>query len=261
MKNLNEYGKWALVTGGSSGIGKSIVRKLCEDRVNCVIVSDNSQDLISVSENYKEKYEIEIKTVCCDMSKVGFIDEIKQVTKGIQIDILVNCASFGILSDFYKTSKEKYLTCINLSITAYFLLTYEFLEGMKKRNNGAIINVSSVNAFQAVGYSSVYTASKAFELNFSNSIWKELEKTGIDVLCIMPGGIQTKFQSKAGTQVAKWAKNADEVIPNALKKLGKHPVAIIGGWRCNAYYWITKILPIRFGIKFATWSINSNLRK
>lgn len=258
----DKYGSTALITGACSGIGKAFAFGFAQDGINLILLSNNQSRLNETEKQLSNKFKVEVKSICCDLAEINFLDKIEDHLKNEDVDILVNSASFGQLEPFYETPLKKHIDCINISINSYLLLTHKYLKGMKEREKGALIFVSSVNSFAPVGYSSVYTSSKSFELSFGQSLWKELkdEKSKVDCLVLCPAATKTNFQSTAGTKVADWAWEPEKVVSLAMRKLGKSPQAI-STWRGLAYYYITKFLPRRLAIHFATWAINSNLRK
>lgn len=261
-KSMRRYGEWALVTGASSGIGKAMAERLSKDGVNCVLVSEDSEKLTEVGEYLTGTYRTKTVVCCCDLARDGFMDVINSKISGTEIDILICCASFGKLGPFHSAELETYTDIIKLNAMAYLILSYEMLKGMKERNRGAVVFVSSANAYCPAGYSAVYTASKAFELYLGEALWQEanIEKSGIDILTICASATKTNFQARAGTRVLDWAWEPARVVEAGLKALGRKPsVAIsIPG---KGYYLLTKILPRRLGILFVTWAITSSLGK
>lgn len=151
---------------------------------------------------------------------------------------------------------------VKLNAMSYLILSHEIMKGMRARNRGAVVFVSSANAYSPVGYSAVYTATKAFELYLGEALWQEerIEKSGIDVLTICASATKTNFQARAGTRVLNWAWAPRKVAEVGLRPLGRKPsVAIsIPG---KGYYLITKLLPRRLGMRFVTWCISSSLGK
>jgi len=261
-RSLKRYGDWALVTGASSGIGRAMAERFCKDGLNCVLVSNEQAPLEQAAKAMAEKHRVRTIACVCDLSTPGVLETIRKSTKGIAIDVLVNCASFGVLGPFYKTPLATYLEGINVSVVSYLTLTYEFLKPMLDRDRGAVILVSSVNAFAPVGYSAVYTAEKAFELYFGEALWKELrdKKSKVDMLTICASATKTNFQARAGTRTAPWAWEPEEAVKVALRKLGKRPSVTLS-WRGKAFQHVTRLLPRSLAVRVATWAITSTLLK
>jgi short-subunit dehydrogenase len=259
--SMRNYGNWAVVTGASSGIGMAMAERVCRDGVNCILVSNERKPLEETARSLADTYHVETIACCCDLSLPGSIEVIRRAVNGRAIDILVSCASFGILGPFYDTEIETYLANVNISVVSYLTLTYEYLRDMLDRDRGAVILIASVNAFAPVGYSAVYTAAKAFELYFGEALWKELHdrKSKVDILTVCASATRTNFQARAGTRIAPWAWEPNDVVDAALKKLGKRPSVTIS-WRGKLFQLISRFLPRRLSLSFSTWAILSTLK-
>lgn len=263
MKNVFiKYGKWALVTGASSGIGKAMVERICSEGLNCFLVSNEEQNLTQLAEEMNKKYGCTVVPIYCDLSKANFIDIVREKVADTQIDVLVNCASFGMLGSFYKSSMQSYRDGIEVGVMSYVTLTYEYLYNMIKHDRGAIILVSSVNAFAPIAYSAIYSAEKAFELSFGEAIYQELKylNSNVDMLTICTSATKTNFQKRAGTRVAHWAWEPEKTVDIGLRQLGKKSRVVLS-WRGKVLYWGSLLLPEKIRLRFASWAITSNLAK
>jgi short-subunit dehydrogenase len=145
----------------------------------------------------------------------------------------VNNAGFGDVGAVEDADLEKLLRMIRLNIAALTELTYLYLPEMISRQDGQIINVSSVVAFQPVAYMPVYSASKAFVLHFSEALWAECRDHGVTVMALCPGTTRTDFFDIAG--VSGWLKkqrsqSVEQVVKTALKYLGKRRQYVVSGW-------------------------------
>lgn len=153
--------------------------------------------------------------------------------QGIDVELLINNAGFGMVGEVEKTDVNRALDMIRLNMGALTELTYRVLPKMIDRGHGAIINVASVAAFQPVAFMPVYSASKAYVLHFSEALWAEVRGKGVTVMALCPGTTQTEFFDVAGAQ--GWLKKhrsqtVDEVVRTALKGLEKGRQYIIPGW-------------------------------
>jgi hypothetical protein len=259
-QSLKRYGAWALVTGASSGIGRAMAQRLCADGLNCIIVSNEKEALTATAEEFSRRYATEVIPCTCDLSSLNHLEEIRRCVGTREIDILVNCASFGTLGRFLDTPLSVYREGVGVSVHSYLTLTHHFLQGMVERDRGAVIFVCSVNAFAPVAFSAVYTAEKAFELFLGEAIWQELQyaDSKVDLLVMCASATKTNFQARARTRVAQWAWTPEKVVDAGLRKLGRTPVAAIS-WRGNVYRYAGKLLLERLRLRFASWAITSNL--
>jgi len=145
---------------------------------------------------------------------------------------LVNNAGFGSFGDFAKADLARELNMIDLNIKSLVELTYRFLQPMRARRQGAIINVASTAAFQAVPFMATYAATKAFVLSFSEALWEENRTFGIKVMALCPGVTDTNFFEAAHGEKppARASQTPEEVVDTALRGLARGKSHIISGW-------------------------------
>lgn len=222
------YGRWALVTGASSGIGRSLARGLAAQGLDIVLVSDQESELEAVADELRTVHGVQARVCCVDLARPDVLDVLRATTHDLEISVLVNNASFGVLGPFNARSLADYETLIAVNVRAYLALTHEYLPAIAAANRGALIFVSSLNALSPIGGSAVYTASKAFELSLAGGLWYELRDTAVDVLVVLPGPTRTGFQKKAGTKLATWAMEPEAVADGALAALGRDLVFVPG---------------------------------
>jgi short-subunit dehydrogenase len=221
------YGAWALVTGASSGIGRALARSLAAGGMSVVLVADDPEGLEEAAAEVRAE-AVEARTCCVDLGGPGFHADVRAATEGISISLLANNASFGGVGPFLAHPLDAYDAMIAVNARAYVALTHAYLPGMVEADRGALIFVSSLNAQAPIANSSVYTATKAFDLFFGGALWWELRDTGVDVLVLQPGPTRTGFQAKAQTQLATWAMEPEEVAAEALAALGTSAFHIAG---------------------------------
>ena len=188
----------ALITGASSGIGADIAKVLSEMGYDLILVARRKTRLNKVKSELKTNVEI----INMDISSTFNCMELYNQVKEEDIEILVNCARFGVFGEFTTTSLDKELDMIDTNIKGLHILTKLFLQDFTKRNRGYILNVASSAAFQPGPLMASYYASKAYVLRLSESIYGELREiksnVGISVLC--PGPVKTNFNSVAGVK-------------------------------------------------------------
>lgn len=203
MSLKNNQNKIALVTGAASGIGYEFALLLAHDYYNIIMVDIDKENLEKAKENIQlQKNHIEIKILVKDLSKPNVADEIfKEIHE--PIDVLINNAGFGLFGFFAKTKWQRESDMLNLHINTTTQMTKLAIKSMIKRGHGKILNVSSLAAFQPGPFMSIYYASKAYLLSFSEAISNELRGSGVSVTVLCPGPTRTRFQevvSKSSSQ-------------------------------------------------------------
>jgi uncharacterized protein len=178
----------ALITGASSGIGLELAKVFAANKINLVLVARSESKLNELANEVKQQ-GVTVNVLAKDLSSYNTAKEIFDWCgqQNIQIDYLVNNAGVGDFGFFHESEWKKQEQIINLNITALTYLTHLFLPDMVKRKNGKVLNVASTAAFQPGPTMSVYYATKAFVLHFSEAIANELEKTGVTVTALCPG--------------------------------------------------------------------------
>ena len=228
----------ALITGASSGIGRDIAKELSKKGYDLVLVA---RDLEKLNE-LKLELETSSEVVSMDVSKPENCKELHD--KYIDIDILVNNAGFGDCGYFDKTDLEKELQMINTNIVGYHVLTKLYLQDMKKKNRGKILNVASIAGFMPGPLRATYYSTKAYVVRLSEAIREELkkEKSNVQISILCPGPVDTNFNKVADVQFALKGLSSDYVARYAVEKLFKGRFYIVPGW---------KIRLARFGAKIA----------
>ncbi len=237
----DRYGEWALITGASSGLGLEFARALAREGVSCVLTARREDKLREAAAALERSHGVATRVVPCDLSDPAGPDQLADAVADLQIDILINNAGFGGIGTFEKQDPQRLAQMVNLNCLAPVLLTHRLAGGMKERGRGAIIVVGSVSGRQPLPLHAVYSASKAFDLMFGESLFVEMRSSGVDVLVLEPGVTETGFQDAAG-ELAHEGESPESVVATALAALGHQPSVISGWWN-----WIRANFAIRFG--------------
>mgnify|MGYP001596032433 FL=1 len=221
-----KYGPWAIVTGASSGIGEEFCWQLAGLKLNLILVARRKEKLESLAKELMSKHGIETRVVPADLLRPDFLKQIRAVTDPLDIGLLVNNAGFALTGNFLDHKIEDELSLLYVNCRAPLMLAHVFGNKMVRRGKGGIINISSASAFLPMPFWTNYSASKVYNLYFSEGLWFELKGKGVDVLALCPGGTRTEFSKVAGTKSG--GMEPAQVVELGLKKLGKQPVAIAG---------------------------------
>jgi len=230
--------KTVLITGASGGIGLELARIFAQQKNNLVLVARSETTLNELAASLAQQHNIQVWVLAKDLSDISNAKAVADYCgqQGITIDFLINNAGFGDFGLFAESNWQKQLEMINLNITTLTFLTRLFLPGMVQRGFGKIMNLASTAAFQPGPLMSVYFASKAFVLSFSEAISNELENTGVTVTALCPGGTESGFQKAAALEESKMVKgkkfpSSAVVAAFGYKAMMKGKVVAIHGWR------------------------------
>lgn len=214
--------KTALITGASGGLGLSFVNLFAKEGYDLVLVARNGERLEEIKKEIEEKYNVKAIVVAKDLCSPNGAQEVYDATKEaeIKIDVLVNNAGFGDFGEFYKSDINKQIRMVDLNCTALMHLCHLYLPDMIEQKRGNILNVDSIAAFQAGPLMSVYYATKAFVLSFSQALTRELKGTGVKVTALCPGPIRTNFDNAADLGESGLFKNLKVWDPDVVAKFG-----------------------------------------
>jgi short-subunit dehydrogenase len=190
----------ALVTGASSGIGAEMARVLAEHGHNLVLVARRAERLEALRAELELRYGISAVVISADLSGSNAGQELyNDVSRSnIEINILVNNAGFNVYGPFTETDLESERRMIQVNVVAVVELTKRFARDMVQRGFGRILNLGSTGSFAPAPLDSLYAASKAFVLSFSEALAEELKGTGVAVTVLCPGPTETEFAASAG---------------------------------------------------------------
>lgn len=187
--------KYTLITGASSGIGYEMAKLLAEKKHNLILVARNFERLQDVRSTLEKKFNVKVKIFRKDLSVAYNAEALYQeiIQENILVQYVINNAGVVNYGEFTKTSLHEELNMIELNISSLVVLTKLFSQDMVNRGNGTIMNIASLLSFLPFPYYSVYSATKAFVLAFSETVNAELEGTGVIVKALCPGPIDTGF--------------------------------------------------------------------
>lgn len=190
---------YTLVTGASTGIGREIARIAASKGRPLVLVARSEDKLRELAREIREAHRVGAEVVALDLSEPDAPEALYRETalRSLEIEVLVNNAGFGSLGRFHGTPIDRQLEMLRLNVAALVHLTHLFLPPMLERRRGRILNVASTAGLQPGPFMTVYYASKAFVVSFTEAIAEELRGTGVTATALLPGPTRTEFQSRA----------------------------------------------------------------
>jgi short-subunit dehydrogenase len=187
----------ALITGASSGIGADLAREFHRAGHALVLVARRRDRLDALAAELGSTARALVADLADPNAPARLFAEIGPV------DVLVNNAGFGAAGRFAKLDLATQQRMIQVNISALTALTHLFLAPMRARGYGRVLNIASTAAFQPLPGLAVYAATKAYVMSLSESLWAELEGSGVTVTCLCPGATDTEFAEVAGLQTAR----------------------------------------------------------
>ena len=247
VKRFEYSGSTALVTGASKGLGAAFAAALAERGMNLVLVARSTGELNALSTRLYAKYQVHPTVLSIDLadpsSPQTIAEELER--RGIEVDLLVNNAGFGLNGAFLSHDPKQKQAEIEVNVQALVALTHIFGKGMASRGKGGIINVASNASFQPVPYMATYAATKAFVLHFSEAIRHELAERGVQVMATCPGPTATSFFEGTSTQLStRDMDDAESVVRRTLEAFDqKRDVAYPGRMSVRLTSWLPRLLP------------------
>lgn len=224
-----------LITGASYGIGEAFARRLAADRAQLILTARSRDRLDALAQELQQRHHISVNVIAADLAQPIAAEELFRETErlNLQVDLLINNAGFGANGEFARLPLARQLEMIQVNVNALVALSHLYLQPMLERRAGAIINVASTAAFQAVPYFAVYAATKAFVLTFSEALWEEYRERGVRTLALCPGPTTTNFQEVAGTErrhSSKRFQTPEEVVEAGLQALARGRSHVVSGF-------------------------------
>ena len=203
-----ETKNYALITGGTSGIGYELAKIFATNGHNLILVA-RDEAVLTITRNELLELGVDVKIISKDLfDKQAPFELYEEICKnGYEVDILVNNAGQGQYGEFSETNIYRELSIIQLNISSLVVLTKLFLQDMIKKGDGKIMNLSSISSKSPGPLNSVYHATKAFVQSFTQAIAEEVKDKGITVTALLPGATDTDFFIKADMQQTKVAKD------------------------------------------------------
>jgi uncharacterized protein len=235
----------ALVTGASSGIGEQFARALAARGNELILVARRRERLERLASELPTRAEV----IECDLADDAASLPGKVAELGMEVDLLVNNAGFGSWGRFLEQDPEQEARQIRLNCEAVVRLSRAFLPAMVDRRRGGVIVVASTAGMQPIPYQSVYAATKAFALSFSEALHTELRGSGVRVLAVNPGPVPTEWQGVAGygesdaTGFVPGEIGPDQVVAEALAAYDAGRRSVIPGRTIRWFLRSTRFSP------------------
>ncbi|MET9351474.1 SDR family oxidoreductase [Streptomyces sp. NPDC006617] len=236
----------ALITGSTAGLGAAFARRLAADGHDLVLVARDTKRLREQATELHDRHGIEAEVLTADLSADAGIDAVaaRLSDRRNPVDLLINNAGFGNKGRFLDVPMADELTMLKVHCEAVLRLTSAAVEAMRERGRGGVVNVASVAAFVPRG---TYGASKAWVVQFTQGVAKDLAGSGVRLMALAPGFVRTEFHERAGMgtdNIPNWMwLDADNVVAAALADLSRGKPLSIPDPRYKTLMGAAKLVP------------------
>ena len=242
-------GQWALITGASSGFGRDFATLLAEQRVNLILTARRTEPMEADAERLTEQHGIQAHVLPADLSRSEAREDLfRAITAlGVQVDILINNAGFGVFGPYVDTEWSRLDQMLQLDVVALSHLSSLVLPGMRARSEGYILQVASVGAYQPTPGYAAYSAAKAYVLLMGEALNRELKGTGINVTVLSPGVTATEFLQVSGQKPTLYQKlfmmKSRPVARLGLQALLRGKMSVVPGFLNNLMVQLLRLTP------------------
>lgn len=231
----------ALVTGGSAGIGAAIAMALAREGAHLVLVARDPARLDDTAAAIRSRYDVTVRTIPLDLASAGaasdLLDRLRDAD--VEIELLVNSAAIVSRARVADTDPAALRRLVDVNVGALVELSSAMAAEMVERGHGSIVNIASLSAYAPGPLLAGYSASKAFVLAFTRSLWAETRDRGIRVVAVSPGPTTTAMNPNPG----RGRRRPDQVADTVLAALSGSAPTVVDGRRNLLTAAIMRALP------------------
>ncbi len=227
---LQQYGPWALIAGGSEGIGLCFARLLAAEGINLVLLARRNAPLQAAQEHLLRDYSVDVRIQQLDLTASNLEEQLIGVTDGLDIGLLIyNAGAVHGAALFLDEPLTKVRNLIQLNCMGPAIFCHHLGNRMRQRGRGGILLMSSMSGLTGGAYIAAYAATKAFDIVLAESLWAELAPCGVHVLSLVAGATDTPAMSASGIRFeAGQAMDPMAVAREGLAQLPHGPLHVAG---------------------------------
>ena len=246
---LIKTNKYVIITGAASGLGKEFAKIYAKEGYSLILADVNAEMMEATAAEIRSYHKGDLKILLRDVSQISFAQEVYDFTVNQNLTVfgLVNNAGFGVFGNFAETSLQSELTMAGLHVTTPMALTKLFLKGMLERNEGEILNVSSLAGFQPGPLMSIYYSTKAFLTSFTEAIARENKGSNVKISVLCPGVVNTNFRKNVGAkkeaQINSMNSEPREVAEYGIQAMRKGKVVCLPSFGCRFLSILPRLIP------------------
>ncbi len=242
------YGPYALVAGGSDGLGAAFAEAIARRGLNLVLIARQEDRLNETATRLRNDFGVDVVAIPVDLADSASVT--KQIAAlDASIGLLVYNAAYAPIGRFEDVNADQLVLATDVNVRSPLLLTKLLSAPMIERGRGGIILMSSLAGSQGSPNIAAYAATKSFTAILAEGLWMELKPHGVDVLACMAGAILTPgYQQAESAKPAPGTLDAQTVAESALNALGRGPIFVPGGVNKVARFVLTRLLSRRAAI-------------
>ena len=253
-------GKWALVTGASSGLGVDFARDLAGREMNLVLVARREEKLRQVQEEIIQDFQVEVKIIPFDLAGKNAPRELSEKIRemSIEIEVLINNAGFGIYGAFLEADYQVEQDMLQLNMATLTGLTKIYTREMQERGSGYVMLVASNGAYQPSPGYAAYSATKSYVLSLGEAVNYELKDSPVSLTVVSPGPTRTEFhdvtgQGRDNLYLKLVTMESKKVTRIGIDAMLKGKPSVIPGWLNAVLAWSAQRMPRRLATASAAW--------
>lgn len=232
MIDFQHYGPWAVIAGGSEGVGSAFADELSKAGLNLVLIARKPGPLEETAEKVRSN-GVQVRTLALDLLSPDAVEQIRQATDDVEVGLLIfNAGANSYGNEFVTGDLDGFRGVIDLNIHRQLELSHLFGAKMKERGRGGIMLLGSLAGYMGAEHQSIYAASKAFSRVFAESLWLELAPHGVHVVELVLGVTRTPAMIRAGLNFdipGMLVAEPEDVAREGLEHLTDGPVWVAGG--------------------------------
>jgi short-subunit dehydrogenase len=229
MIDAGKYGPWAVIAGGSEGIGACIAADLAEAGINLVLIARKAGPLDEVASQIRARAAVEVRTLGLDLTDPAMLEKIREVTDDLDVGLVVyNAGASHRIGPFLDWPLEDVMKVIRLNVDGQTVFAHHFGRRLAARGRGGLVLMGSMAGNAGSPSVVAYAGAKAFSQIFGEGLWWELKQQGVDVLQVVVGATHTPAMARLGiTYPGGEAVQPEEVARHTLANIANGPVFVM----------------------------------